>query len=252
MKTKELIAQLQKADPSGELPVCVGNVDIYFVELMGAYYDGHLQQLIHDESLKGKSFSIIGAQVIAQGNKVCIHPYSIEDGIFDDPDFPVEFVGGSENSIESYKITFEKWRKESRETEKRMEELRIMKIKIDRKDICKKAIELLGGQEKVQTAIMEAIKETIKNKDLTNYLKHKAEVILSRGKISHDEFHSFAFGLDLYLNKIFAPLLDSAINYEEWTAYMKEQGAGVAMETMDKIDNVETFIFLAALNGLEG
>jgi hypothetical protein len=32
MKTKEVIRQLQKQDPSGELEVCVNNEDIFFIE----------------------------------------------------------------------------------------------------------------------------------------------------------------------------------------------------------------------------
>ncbi len=56
MKTKELIRQLQREDPSGELECCVDNSDIFFVEHLPAYYDGCLEVLVRDKSseLKGE------------------------------------------------------------------------------------------------------------------------------------------------------------------------------------------------------
>jgi hypothetical protein len=116
MKTKDLIKALQEADPTGELPVCVGNIDVYFCDVLPAYYDGYLEQLIIDEAKK-PYFSIVGAKVIGTGKKVCLHPYSVEDGILDDPDFTVEFENVSSESEKRLIEIYDVWRKESREIE---------------------------------------------------------------------------------------------------------------------------------------
>ncbi len=79
MKTKELIKRLQEEDPSGEIEVCVGNVDIHFVERMPAYYDGSLQVLIRDYNTK--YYNIIGGKYVREGQKVKIHIMSITDAI---------------------------------------------------------------------------------------------------------------------------------------------------------------------------
>ena len=71
MKTKELIAELQKIDPTGENEVCVENKDIHFVEAMEAYCDGRLQRLIRDPD--ENYYNVIGGKVIAQGSKIKIN-----------------------------------------------------------------------------------------------------------------------------------------------------------------------------------
>lgn len=67
MKSKTLIEMLQKADPTGNEEVCVGNVDIHFVETMPAYYDGTLQVLERNEELE--CYNIIGAKYRRSGVK---------------------------------------------------------------------------------------------------------------------------------------------------------------------------------------
>ena len=52
MKTSELIRLLQEADPSGEVECCIDNHDIYSVELWPAFYDGALEILVRDPSLR--------------------------------------------------------------------------------------------------------------------------------------------------------------------------------------------------------
>jgi hypothetical protein len=84
VKTKELIRQLQKADPSGEIECCIGNADILFVDIMEAYWDGRLQTLIRDKN--GKA---IGVKVTSNGMKIKIHDYSIKDVLLDNPDAEV-------------------------------------------------------------------------------------------------------------------------------------------------------------------
>lgn len=108
MKTAELIRRLQEADPTGELPVCVGNVDVYFVQTLPAYYDGQLQQLVHDEG-KRPYYSVVGAKITRRGTKVDIVTHSIRDALLDHPDMPVEC---DEPSMAE---RVEQWRQEARE-----------------------------------------------------------------------------------------------------------------------------------------
>lgn len=103
MKTKELIRRLQEEDPSGEIEVCVGNVDIHFVERMPAYYDGSLQVLKRDEN--NKYYNIVGGKYVRNGEKVSIHILSITDAISNacsvDRKFDVDYSQLSEQSAKS-------------------------------------------------------------------------------------------------------------------------------------------------------
>jgi len=115
MKTKELIKRLQDADPSGEIECCVGNQDIYFISQEPSYYDGALQVLIHDEKLRDKCWSIVGAKIIRTSQpKIQIHILSIQDVLFDtedNKDFPVEVIG---DSIDGYYTNLIKtWKEKS-------------------------------------------------------------------------------------------------------------------------------------------
>lgn len=112
VKTRELIAELQAADPSGELPVCVDGEDIYFVERLPGYYDGAYQQLIHDESKK-PYWSIVGGKITRKGEKVRIQVMSIRDVIQDMPDLPVEL---DEGMREYYENKIAEWRAEAVES----------------------------------------------------------------------------------------------------------------------------------------
>jgi hypothetical protein len=105
MTTAELIALLREADPDGTTPVCVGNADVYFVQRLPAYYDGRLQQLVHDESKK-PYWTIVGAKIITAGEKIDIVPMSICDVLMDMPELPIE--GGDPTMIEA-------WRAEARD-----------------------------------------------------------------------------------------------------------------------------------------
>lgn len=124
MKTNELIKRLQQADPSGELECCVGNIDIYFIETLPAYYDGALQVLVHDEKLKDKAWSIVGAKIKRSGEKVQIHTVSIEDAIYDmvdsKRDFPVEVEDGSSGYNQQL---VDKWKSEARKLNKDYEQV---------------------------------------------------------------------------------------------------------------------------------
>lgn len=119
MKSKDLIAELQRLDPTGETEVCVGNVDIYFASREGAYYDGALQVLKHDEALRGKQYSIIGAEYRQTGEKIQLHTLSIREMLIDVPDAPVEFVWPEDpkyrTGIPRYQAMIDKWRVEAKE-----------------------------------------------------------------------------------------------------------------------------------------
>lgn len=105
MTTAELITALREADPEGTTPVCVSNADVYFVQSLPAYYDGCLQQLIHDKDKRGKEWSIVGARILTTGRKIDIVAISIQDVLADMPDLPIE--GGDSRDIE-------RWRAEAR------------------------------------------------------------------------------------------------------------------------------------------
>lgn len=108
MKTKELIAELLKVDPTGEGEVCIGNSDVYFVEHLPAYYDGCLQRLIKDDD-----GHVIAGKFTGSGNKISIRPLSIYDAIFDDNKFPVTYEGMSEEKAASYEKSIAERRRQT-------------------------------------------------------------------------------------------------------------------------------------------
>lgn len=120
MKTKELIRQLQEADPSGEEEVSVGNVDIHFVDREPAYYDGCLQVLVRDEN--NKFYNITGAKVVSNGNKVVIHTLSITDALWDNAELPIDYSGLTEGQTQRYKEAHDKTRQEVRDCETALEQ----------------------------------------------------------------------------------------------------------------------------------
>lgn len=99
MTTRELIAELQKMDPSGETQVCVGNHAIWYLDDVQFYYDGTLQMLELYDNGRPKS-----ARFASDGRKIRIRTLSIENAIWDNPDMPV--AGGGEYEQESVR----KWR----------------------------------------------------------------------------------------------------------------------------------------------
>lgn len=94
MKTKELIRQLQEADPSGELDCCMETTtDIDFVERLPAFYDGIQEILVRDPNKDREDYNIVGGIFTGEGVKVCIRSYSIEDALWDyDGKFPIEYI----------------------------------------------------------------------------------------------------------------------------------------------------------------
>lgn len=94
MKTSELIRRLQEADPTGDAECVVGCEDIFFVEPLPAYYDGRPLLLVHDESLRDKCFSVVGARFMGDGPKVRITTLGLEDLLIDNPELPIEGAYG--------------------------------------------------------------------------------------------------------------------------------------------------------------
>ena len=78
MKTKDLIEQLQAEDPSGEMEVCVDNVDIHFITTETSYWDGPSQILIRDSKLS-PFYNIVGGTMNFEGSKIQIHTLTIKD-----------------------------------------------------------------------------------------------------------------------------------------------------------------------------
>lgn len=85
MKTKDLIDALKLADPTGEEHVCVGNVDIHFIQNEPSYYDGP-QQIIERDGCEIKS-----ARFQKLGRKVQIHTISILDVLADNHHLPIDY-----------------------------------------------------------------------------------------------------------------------------------------------------------------
>jgi len=104
MNVGELIEALQKYPK--DVPICVDNNPIYFTDMTAAYWDGRLQQIIHDEELRGKSYSIIGWKITDKGSKVVLRTIELEDVLLDNPDLPVEYDLDA-RSIPRYKTEVE-------------------------------------------------------------------------------------------------------------------------------------------------
>ena len=74
MTSGELIERLQKLDPEGNTPVCIGNENIWFVHIESAYWDGKLETLTWDKDkvpIQGSRTSI--------GDKIQIRPIGLHD-----------------------------------------------------------------------------------------------------------------------------------------------------------------------------
>lgn len=95
MKGKNLISLLQEIDPTGEIEVCINNVDIFDIQGEPAYYDGCLQILEWDEHER-----VIGVKVTSNGMKINLAPYSMYDAIDHDPDIPINLCSNADHHKE--------------------------------------------------------------------------------------------------------------------------------------------------------
>lgn len=78
MKTKNLIQELQRLDPTGEVEVVVDGADIFSTQRMPAYYDGRLGVLI-----RGEGGCVEGIKFYSKGDKINLHLRSLEDVVWD-------------------------------------------------------------------------------------------------------------------------------------------------------------------------
>jgi hypothetical protein len=116
MKTKELIAQLQKEDPEGNLEVCVGNISISFVHREPAYYDGPLQVIVRNE--KGRP---IGGKYKREGSKIQIETLDFYTLLWDHPEADIDYSELTEERQISAKGHHDKLRKEVLDFEYKLE-----------------------------------------------------------------------------------------------------------------------------------
>lgn len=114
MNVGELKAELKNYPD--DMPVCVDNIDIYFVDPKPAYWDGVLQRLVIDESKK-PYYCVVGGKFTTKGSKLNLSTMSIKDHLLDFPDSPVEFdMGGScEEKVQAYREMVDRWRAEIRQ-----------------------------------------------------------------------------------------------------------------------------------------
>lgn len=128
MKTKLLIEQLLKLDPTQEGECCIGNKDIWFAQTLPAYYDGALEVLKRDYNCQ--YYNIIGAKITDKGYKIDIRALSIEDAIREDIDLPVDLSELSDQGKLRYGKQIAIYRKESADSQAEVD-THIKKIKND-------------------------------------------------------------------------------------------------------------------------
>ena len=120
MKTKDLIALLEKTDPTGELECNVNGSDIYFAERLPGYYDGYYEVLIHDPAKK-PYYSVAGAKLTTEGEKVRIRTLSAKDALETDPKMPIEVAHHNPTTKAKLESMVAKWRKEEIDIKNEME-----------------------------------------------------------------------------------------------------------------------------------
>ncbi len=109
MKTRDLIKQLQEADPSGDLECCVDNQDIHHIEVLPGNYNGCFEILIRDPTQKG--FNIVGGVLQCNGKKFRIRLLSLEDCLFEfENKFPITIVANDESNRKFAQRKIDRWK----------------------------------------------------------------------------------------------------------------------------------------------
>ncbi len=123
MNSKELIKQLLLHDPEGNAEVVIDGNPINFVQgVEPYYYDGRPCFVKRDD----KSNKIIAAgynNKVYENGKLVITTFSLEDLLFDDPEFPIDLSGCSSNPILSPMEKIKKWKEQGRSLQKEMSNL---------------------------------------------------------------------------------------------------------------------------------
>lgn len=87
MKTRELIRQLNLADPSGELECVVdGTADLFFIERAHSYYDGTPWIAVRDA---GTGYNVTGVKLLDEP-KVILRTFDAVLALSDDPNLRIE------------------------------------------------------------------------------------------------------------------------------------------------------------------
>jgi len=157
MKTKDVIKRLQEVDPSGELDVSVGNIDIHFIDVEPGYYDGIQQVLIRDETCR--YYNIVGGKFNSSQNKVVIHTHAISDFLFENPDGYVDYSGLPEYNKQSYKESLDKVREFSRDSSYKLE------LEYFQKHIRQRAAELSSELDDIDYYAKKFFDENLKYTD---------------------------------------------------------------------------------------
>ena len=106
MKTKQLIEELTKADPTGEEDVAIaGHTDILCVYKESANSGGPYEILLRDSS--EDYYDVIGVKLKTKGTKITIVTHSAVDAIYTNPDIPIDISEIKETTIEPEIL--EKW-----------------------------------------------------------------------------------------------------------------------------------------------
>lgn len=121
MKSKDVISLLLELDPTGEIEVCVGNIDIFDISLEPAYYDGCYQRLIRDP--ENEYYNIIGGEYISEGMKICIDGMALKNAIWNNPELPIKFLDKGMD-MSDYKESVKVYREHARAGDKAAKERR--------------------------------------------------------------------------------------------------------------------------------
>lgn len=87
MKSKDLIALLKKADPSGETECVVGNADLIGVYVEKAATGGWYQVLVRNRN------GVRRVRMVGTGLKLVIEPHPLAYCLTDNPRLPVDVDG---------------------------------------------------------------------------------------------------------------------------------------------------------------
>jgi hypothetical protein len=190
MKVKELIKQLIDADPTGETECCVGNVDIIYVDRVGAYYDGSLQVLKRDAN-----GNITGGEYRRSGDKINIVTLEISD-LLKEPTFIIDYYDVGPDLEQKYKLADNRTREQWNQIHNELEQSLFV-------EWAKKRSALLAGNN---SGVALNAKEYFKKSGMshnTPFLKEKTQDELD-GKCVYDSYNNKRFfQWDLTIDLVF-------------------------------------------------
>ncbi|MFW6172629.1 MAG: hypothetical protein ACOC5T_02690 [Elusimicrobiota bacterium] len=112
MKVRDVIKRLQDLDPTGEIEVCIGESDIFYISMEPAYYDGLLYVLKRDVK-KLPYYDVTGMKIISTGKKISLKTMDLNDVLVDNWQAEIEYDVHKVNSqLDYYKNIVSEYRKE--------------------------------------------------------------------------------------------------------------------------------------------